>query len=99
MSQVEALKQTIRTLPKEQVRELQDYVEDLEEMRPEFVARLDRAQQQLDEGKGRVVDPLRRARDWLRRGDSARSLTRRRNPTKVSAWKRPSPTPKPISRN
>jgi predicted transcriptional regulator len=52
MSQVEALEQTIRTLPKEQVRELQewlqDYVEDLEEMRPEFVARLDRAQQQLD---------------------------------------------------
>ncbi len=51
MSQVEAIEQTIRTLPLEQVRELQewlqDYLEDLEEMRPEFVARLDRAQQQL----------------------------------------------------
>ena len=45
----------------EQVRELQawlqDYLEDLEEMRPEFIARLDRAQHQLDEGKGRVVTP------------------------------------------
>lgn len=61
MSQVEALEQVIRTLPKEQVRELQewlqDYLEDLEELRPEFVARLDRAQDQLDEGKGRVVIP------------------------------------------
>ncbi len=61
MSQVEALEETIRTLPKEQVRELQewlqDYLEDLEEMPPEFVARLDRAQQQLDEGKGRVAIP------------------------------------------
>jgi predicted transcriptional regulator len=61
MSQVEALEQTIRTLPTEQVRELQewlqDYLEDLEEMSPEFVARLDRAQQQLDGGKGRVVSP------------------------------------------
>ena len=36
---------------------LQDYLEDWEEMRPEFVARLDRAQQQLDEGKDRVVVP------------------------------------------
>ena len=61
MSQVEAIEQTIRTLPMEQVRELQewlqDYLEDLEEMRPEFVARLDLAQQQLDEGKGRVAIP------------------------------------------
>ena len=61
MSQVETIEQTIRTLPKEQVRELQEwlqnYLEDLEEMRPEFVARLDRAQQQLGEGKGRVVIP------------------------------------------
>ena len=61
MSQVETLEQTIRTLPREQVLELQewlqDYLEDLEEMRPEFVARLDRAQRQLDEGKGRVVIP------------------------------------------
>ena len=61
MSQVETLEQTIRTLPKEQVLELQewlqDYLEDLEEMRPEFVARLDHAQQQLDDGKGRVVIP------------------------------------------
>ena len=52
MSQVETIEQTIRTLPMEQVRELQewlqDYLEDLEEMRPEFVARLDSAQQQLD---------------------------------------------------
>lgn len=59
MSQVETIEQTIRTLPKEQVRELQewlqDYLEDLEEMRPEFVARLDLAQRQLDDGKGRVV--------------------------------------------
>ena len=36
---------------------LQDYLEDWEEMRPEFVARLDLAQQQLDEGKGRVAIP------------------------------------------
>jgi len=61
MSQVEALKQTIRTLPREQVRELQewrqDYLADLEEMGPEFVARLDRAQQQLVDRKGRVVIP------------------------------------------
>ena len=61
MSQIETLEQTIRTLPKEQVLELQewlqDYLEDLEEMRPEFVARLDRARQQLDDGKGRVVIP------------------------------------------
>lgn len=61
MSQVETLEQTIRTRPREQVLELQewlqDYLEDLEEMRPEFVARLDRAQRQLDEGKGRVVIP------------------------------------------
>ena len=60
MSQVEALEQTIRTLRKEQVLELQewlqDYLEDLEEIRPEFIARLDRAQQQLDDGKGRVVN-------------------------------------------
>ena len=61
MSQVETIEQSIRTLPKEQVRELQEwlqnYLDDLEEMRPEFVARLDRAQQQLDEGKGRVIIP------------------------------------------
>jgi hypothetical protein len=61
MSQVETLEQTIRTLPKEQVLELQewlqDYLEDFEEMRPEFIARLDRAQYQLDDGKGRVVIP------------------------------------------
>ncbi|MBI4623209.1 MAG: hypothetical protein HY736_08325 [Verrucomicrobia bacterium] len=61
MSQVETIEQTIRTLPKEQVLELQewlrDYLEDLEEVRPEFLARLDRAQQQLDDGKGRVVIP------------------------------------------
>lgn len=61
MSQVETIEQTIKTLPKEQVIELQEwlqnYLEDLEEMRPEFVARLDRAQQQLDEGKGRVILP------------------------------------------
>jgi hypothetical protein len=61
MSQVEAIEETIRTLPREQVRELQewlqDYLEDLEEMRPEFVARLDRAQQRLNEGKGRVAIP------------------------------------------
>lgn len=61
MSQVETIEQTIKTLPKEQVIELQEwlqnYLEDLAEIRPEFVARLDRAQQQLDEGKGRVVVP------------------------------------------
>ncbi|MSU51611.1 MAG: hypothetical protein EXS37_21400 [Opitutus sp.] len=61
MSHVETIEQTIRTLPKEQVLELQEwlqnYLEDLEEMRPEFIARLDRAQHQLDEGKGRVVIP------------------------------------------
>lgn len=61
MSQVEALEQTIRTLPREQVLELQewlqDYLEDLDEMRPEFIARLDRAQLQLDDGKGRTVIP------------------------------------------
>ena len=61
MSQVETIEQTIRTLSKEQARELQewlqDYLEDLEEMRPEFIARLDRAQHQLDDDKGRVVIP------------------------------------------
>ena len=61
MCQLETIEQTIRTLPKEQVLELQawlqDYLEDLEGMRPEFIARLDRAQQQLDDGKGRVVIP------------------------------------------
>ena len=61
MSQVETIEQTIRTLPKQQVLELQEwlqnYLEDLEEMQPEFVARLDRAQHQLDDGKGRVVIP------------------------------------------
>ena len=61
MSQVETIEQTIRTLPMEQVRELQEWLqdclEDWEEMRPEFVARLDLAQQQLDEGKGRVAIP------------------------------------------
>ena len=36
---------------------LQGYLADLEEMGPEFVARLDRAQQQLVDGKGRVVIP------------------------------------------
>ena len=55
------IEQTIKSLPREQVIEIQawlaDYVEDLEELRPEFIARLDRAQQQLDDGKGRVVVP------------------------------------------
>jgi len=61
MSQIELIEQTIKSLPREQVIEIQawlaDYVEDLEELQPEFVARLDRAQQQLDDGKGRVVTP------------------------------------------
>jgi len=61
MSQVESIEGEIRQLPAEQVRALQewiaDYLEDLEEVRPEFIARLDRAQQQLDEGKGRVAKP------------------------------------------
>ena len=61
MSQVEVIAQTIRSLPREQVIEIQawlaDYLEDMEELRPEFIARLDRAQQQLDDGKGRVVTP------------------------------------------
>ena len=36
---------------------LRDSWEDWEEMRPEFIARPDRAQQELDDGKGRVVVP------------------------------------------
>ena len=61
MSQVETIEQEIRRLSKEQARALQewleDYLEDLQEMRPEFVARLDRAQKELADGKGRAVKP------------------------------------------
>ena len=53
------IEQTIKSLPREQVIEIQawlaDYVEDFEELQPGFVARPDRAQQQLDDRKGRVV--------------------------------------------
>lgn len=61
MTQIETVERAIRALPREQVRELQEwlqqYLEDLEEMRPEFTARLDRAQQQLEAGEGRTVPP------------------------------------------
>ena len=61
MTQIEAVERAIRALPREQVRELQEwlqqYLEDLEEMRPEFTARLDRARQQLEAGEGRTVPP------------------------------------------
>ena len=61
MSQVETIEQEIRRLPKEEARALQewleDYLEDLQEMRPEFIARLDRSQKDLADGKGRVVKP------------------------------------------
>ena len=61
MTQIETVERAIRALPPEQVRELhewlQHYLEDLEEIRPEFTARLDRARQQIETGQGRTVQP------------------------------------------
>ena len=58
MSKLEAIEAEVRQLPPEQALQLQDwladYLEDQAELDPEFVARIERGQADLREGRLRV---------------------------------------------
>ena len=62
MSKLEAIKREVLRLPKDQARQLQDwlaeYLEEQAKLRPEFVASIERGQADLREGACRRVDPL-----------------------------------------
>jgi len=61
MSKLEAIETEVRSLPREQARELQDwladYIEDDAELNPEFVASIERGKADLREGRTRVHQP------------------------------------------
>ena len=61
MSALQMIESQILSLPRDQAAELQDwlsdYLEDQAELNPDFLARLDRAQEQLTAGDVRVFHP------------------------------------------
>jgi hypothetical protein len=58
MSKLEVIEAEVQTLPREQARELQDwladYLEENAELNPQFVASIERGQADLREGRVRV---------------------------------------------
>jgi len=61
MSKLETIETEVRSLPREQARELQDrladYLEDEAELNSEFIASLERGKADLREGRVRVRQP------------------------------------------
>lgn len=61
MSKLEVIEEQIRTLPREDAEELQEwlssYLEDQAELNPDFVAGIERAKEQVRSGRVRVVKP------------------------------------------
>jgi len=61
MSKLETIEAEVRSLPREQACELQDwladYLEDEAELNPQFVASIERGQSDLREGRCRVRQP------------------------------------------
>lgn len=61
MPVLEAIERDIRLLPREEARELQDwladYLDDQEELSLDFAAAIDRGKRDLEEGRSRVLRP------------------------------------------
>jgi hypothetical protein len=61
MSAVEVIEERIKQLPAAEVAELRDwlddYLEDLQPLSPEFVASIERGQRDLKDGRVRVENP------------------------------------------
>jgi len=61
MSKLEVIEAEVQSLPREQARELQDwladYLEDNAELNPEFIASIERGKEDLRAGRVRVRQP------------------------------------------
>lgn len=61
MEALEAIENDIKQLPREAMRELQewlaDFLDDQEELSPEFEAAIERGKQDIAEGRGRTHSP------------------------------------------